>query len=426
MALVNPVEKDGFSYAGDSLYCEASNLNRHRRATLPELKAHFAGKDTENRPAHWYEAQLLHYGLPPSKTKGTAHKRLFDAVIKGGLDVPAYIKKIEADLKKEWNKKDREAKKVLRESAVVPSSSKGSKRKADQVSTNVSVSVSVQVSSNGSVKVQAAQPKAKKAKTTKTAPAATKVKEKVTKSANSRTTTTGPNQKKTPAAKPAPAPKPAGSPSKPKASAKRTPQRPSFSNAGMSGYASGGSGADYGEQPPPYSEFDVGHGSSSQERQQSSPQPKLGLLNGRYRVSCPDIEDDYPEFMNDFGLIATLDGNNLWLKFDFGAMTGMIKILRPFEASQEHYSMFWRGYHIHGSTNRQFVNIDTVRRAGPVNYLVFLGGGHIHGSLCVNTSSSPINFDAYRLTGQSMTSEISPTEARAEWTRLEQNMDMSW
>lgn len=75
MALVPPVDKDGFSYAGDSLFREASNLSRHRRATIPELKAHFAGKDNENRPAHWYEAQLLHYGLPPSKVKGTAHKR---------------------------------------------------------------------------------------------------------------------------------------------------------------------------------------------------------------------------------------------------------------------------------------------------------------------------------------------------------------
>lgn len=75
MALIPPVDKDGFSYAGDSLFREASNLTRHRRATIPELKAHFTGKDIENRPAHWYEAQLLHYGLPPSKVKGTAHKR---------------------------------------------------------------------------------------------------------------------------------------------------------------------------------------------------------------------------------------------------------------------------------------------------------------------------------------------------------------
>lgn len=75
MALVPPVDKDGFSYTGDSLFREASNLNRHRRATVSELKAHFAGKDTDNRPAHWYEAQLLHYGLVASKNKGTAHKR---------------------------------------------------------------------------------------------------------------------------------------------------------------------------------------------------------------------------------------------------------------------------------------------------------------------------------------------------------------
>lgn len=429
MALIAPVEKDGFSYAGDSLYCEASNLNRHRRATLPELKAHFTGKDMENRPAHWYEAQLLHYGLPPSKVKGTAHKRLFDAVTKGDLAVPAHIKKIEADLKKEWTKKDREAKKVLRESAAAASSSKGTKRKADQVSTNVSVNVSVQVSSAGSIKAQVVQPAAKKAKTTKTVPTNTKGKEKAVKPAKPRAVPTAPKQEVAPAAKPTAAPKSVRSPSRPKASTKQTPKRPkpsSFSNVGTSEYANGGSGADYDEAPPPYSEFDLGRGSSSQERQQSSPQRKLGLLNGRYRVSCPDIEYNYPEFMNDFALIATLDGHNLWLKFDFGAMTGMIKVPRPFEANEDRCGTLWRGHHICGSTNRRFVNNDTVCRAGPLNYLVFLGGGHIQGSLSASPSIPEINFDAYRLSGQSMTSEISPTEARAEWARLEQNMDMSW
>lgn len=107
MALVAPAEKDGFFYAGDALYREASNLNRHRRATVPELKAHFNGKGTDkDHPAHWYEAQLRHCGLPPSKVKGTAHKRLFDAVMKGGLSVPSHISKIETDLKKEWTKRE--------------------------------------------------------------------------------------------------------------------------------------------------------------------------------------------------------------------------------------------------------------------------------------------------------------------------------
>lgn len=428
MSLAAPAEKDGFSYAGDSLYCEASNLNRHRRATLSELKAHFAGKDGENRPAHWYEAQLLHYGLPPSKVKGTAHKRLFDAVTKGGLAVPAHVKKIEADLKKEWTKKEREAKKVIRESAAAPSSSRGTKRKADQASTNVSVNVSVQVSSTGTVKTQVVQPAAKKTKATKTIPTKTKGKEKATKPAGNATTTAA-KQKKASTAKPAPAPKSARSPSKPKALTGQTPRKPvmsSSSNAEVPGYALGVLGADYDEAPPPYSTFDLGRGSSSQERPQASPKRKLGLLNGRYRISCPDIEYDYPEHMSDFALIATLDGDNLWLKFDFGAMTGMIKIPRPFEASEDHYGMSWRGHHIYGSTSRRFVNNDRPGRAGPLNYLVFLGGGHIQGSLCANSSTPAVNFDAYRLSGQSMTSEISPAEARAEWVRLEQNMDMSW
>lgn len=166
MTLVPPVRKDGFSYAGDSFYCEASNLNRHRLATLPELKNHFNDKDTENRPAHWYEAQLLHYGLPPSKVKGTAHKRLFDAVMGSGLAVPSHIQRIETDLKEEWTKKEREAKKLLKESATTKPPVKGTKRKADQVSTSTrfNVNISVSVSSTGMIEVQAAQPAAKKAK----------------------------------------------------------------------------------------------------------------------------------------------------------------------------------------------------------------------------------------------------------------------
>ena len=75
MSLMPPSVRDGWSYSGD-FHVEASGNNRHRRATIPELKAVFDGTDGQkDRPAHWYEAQLIHYGLPPSKTKGTAKMR---------------------------------------------------------------------------------------------------------------------------------------------------------------------------------------------------------------------------------------------------------------------------------------------------------------------------------------------------------------
>ena len=101
----------------DSFYAEASNGNRHRRATFPELFALFhpsgsATSATDKEPVgHWYEAQLVHYGLVPSKSKAVAKTRLLDAVNKGSLNVPVRVQKIEDELKKEWLKRDRASKK---------------------------------------------------------------------------------------------------------------------------------------------------------------------------------------------------------------------------------------------------------------------------------------------------------------------------
>lgn len=89
---------------------------------------------------HWYEAQLLHYGLAPSKNKAVAKVRLLDAVRGGGLKVPREILKVEGDLKREWKKKDKEARNGGGASAVgtagtaragAKSTAGGNKRKRD-------------------------------------------------------------------------------------------------------------------------------------------------------------------------------------------------------------------------------------------------------------------------------------------------------
>ncbi|MBE3044667.1 hypothetical protein IMZ48_19320, partial [Candidatus Bathyarchaeota archaeon] len=97
-----PATSGIFSFAGDSLFVESSGKNLHRRSTIPELKAHFDA--SADRPAHWYEAQLIHYGLPSSRVKGTAKMRLYDAVKGKGLVVPGHMKTMETDLKKLWKK----------------------------------------------------------------------------------------------------------------------------------------------------------------------------------------------------------------------------------------------------------------------------------------------------------------------------------
>lgn len=426
MALAAPAEKGGFFYAGDVLYCEASNLNRHRRANLTELKAHFNGKDTDsNRPAHWYEAQLLHYGLPPSKVKGTAHKRLFDAVMKGGLTVPSHIQKIETDLKKEWTKRERETKKMVKESAAAAAAAaaapkKSTKRKVDQVSTstNVSVNVSFQVSSTGQVMLPAARPAAKKAKTataTKATATPKGLKSTMTKAATTKAIQSKATPSKAPkatmpkAAMPKAATKaaPLSKPAKPIAKGKTTPKQ----TARRSRPFGSDTAPSFADAPPPYTEYDTSRGSSSQAPYQHSipTQPKLGLLNGRYTVRSRDLEDAFPdECDTDLGLIATIDGNTLWLKFDFGAAVGIMELLKPRGVFEGRRELVWRG-----SATDEYGEMTPVDRqdADSENWVEFLGDGYVEGSISWDGYRS-YQFEAERLPGESMYSEISPWEMR--------------
>lgn len=208
--------------------------------------------------------------------------------------MPVHIQKIEADLKKEWSKREREAKKILKES-----DGRGTKRKADQVSTNVNINVSVQVSSTEAVQIQASQPSTKKPKiarsgstgtvASKKAASSTTTKEKKTatttaKKAVTGTTTTA-KAKKAPASKPEkgnPESKPikaVGKKATPRVPAQR-PRAPKSSAAQESGYTVGGSSGGYDDVPPPYTEVDPGYVPGLQ----SSPRRRLGLLNGRYEV----------------------------------------------------------------------------------------------------------------------------------------------
>lgn len=132
-----PTTQDGFAFANGDFYAEVSGQQRHRRATVGELKEHFfSGNDTDH-PAHWFEAQLIHYGLKPSKSKSVARMRLFDAVNAGNLTVPGYLASLESKLRKEWAKNDKNARRGLKSdtraigrAAAETQGATGGKRKA--------------------------------------------------------------------------------------------------------------------------------------------------------------------------------------------------------------------------------------------------------------------------------------------------------
>lgn len=116
MSLAAPVERDGFAYIGDAFYAYTSNRNCHRRASLSHLRDLFqlvrgTAETTKDHPAHWYEAQLVHYGLQPSKTKSVAKLRLSDAFNKAHMSVPQHLQRLETELRKQWNKNMKQAKK---------------------------------------------------------------------------------------------------------------------------------------------------------------------------------------------------------------------------------------------------------------------------------------------------------------------------
>ncbi|KAK3305346.1 uncharacterized protein B0T15DRAFT_484979 [Chaetomium strumarium] len=420
MSLIAPVTRDGWSYSG-GFYTEASGNNRHRRATLPELKAVFDGSDgAKDRPAHWYEAQLIPYGLPPSKTKGTAKMRLFDAVSKGNLTVPAHILKVESELKKEWTKREREAKQALKKLSAptaTNSAKRSNKRKADDSQsgvgsgTNVNINLTVSIGPQGNVQVTPAEPPAsaaKKAKPTKAAAASTASNPTSTKkSAPSskaittagQSTPTAPRAKQiarrgtssTRVAKSDSSRPPAGSPNdKPAARPIQTARRSRpFNRAGQARpvTTSGPSPQfsttpsqwdSYDEPPPPYpgspmhSSDGYGYGGPDDEDVlDDGPLPPLGLLNGHYRLRCT-WPSEFADRGEDSGIIFTLDGDGLW-------------------DSQG-------GEHDETDDGSQ---------------IKFLGNGEIRGK--IGFYDSILEFQGYRISGQETRSEISAASMRRQW-----------
>ncbi|KAH6842537.1 hypothetical protein B0I37DRAFT_198764 [Chaetomium sp. MPI-CAGE-AT-0009] len=430
MSLIPPSVRDGWSYSGD-FHVEASGNNRHRRATIPELKAVFDGTDGQkDRPAHWYEAQLIHYGLPPSKTKGTAKMRLFDAVGKGNLAVPAHILKVEAELKKEWNKREREAKQAAKKS--LPSATpakKSSKRKADDVQggafsgTNINISLNLSLGPQGNVQVAPAGPAAKKAKTTPAAkkPASKKVtptpatkaappkkqtarrgtsRARASKSASSRPAAAAPATPadKPPARQTARRSRPFNRASQSRPAAAASPQTPRFDTT-----PSRWDSAD--SPPPPYP------GSPSylddndrDDDSRLSGLPPLGLLNGRYQLRCaaPAAYADYEE---DSGIILTLDGDALWGSFEIGPLKGILRLdERPWSSSYQPLYFEWRGEDAQGGEHSE---------TSDGSYIKFLGNGEVTG--VIGFYNTMLEFDGYRVSGQDTRSEVSAFTMRRQW-----------
>lgn len=96
----SPVIRGEFVYQGALFVDVGGLLKRHPRVSLGDLESYLDGKVPRDQVAHWYEAQLIHYGLQRSKDKNTAKVRLQQAINQKKLTVPPHILDMEGQMKR--------------------------------------------------------------------------------------------------------------------------------------------------------------------------------------------------------------------------------------------------------------------------------------------------------------------------------------
>ncbi|CAO2649523.1 Nn.00g069080.m01.CDS01 [Neocucurbitaria sp. VM-36] len=189
-----PTRRGDFLYSS-LLYADAGNSNHHPRASAAELAALLRPEapnlytnrhqptfslPAKDPPWHFYSAQLIHYGLPVTKDKNTAKVRLLDALNQFKLEVPAWVGKVEGDLRKEWEAENRRVRKAaglslgskgVRGVKSEDANGRGGRSSQSAVGSGVNVSVNVTLSTG---LLMAEQPGVRKATHTPEKPSPTK------------------------------------------------------------------------------------------------------------------------------------------------------------------------------------------------------------------------------------------------------------
>ncbi|KIW65037.1 hypothetical protein PV04_07324 [Phialophora macrospora] len=105
--------RNGDFFYRDTLFVDLGANKCHPRASAQDLKDLLlpkSGSAPKDQVAHWYEAQLIHYGLPRSKDKNTAKVRLTNAIASKTLALPKEIVAMEGEMKKQYARALRKAK----------------------------------------------------------------------------------------------------------------------------------------------------------------------------------------------------------------------------------------------------------------------------------------------------------------------------
>ena len=398
MAFAPPVARGNFYYH-DGLYVDVGNLNRHKRASVEEIRTFLRPdlRKSKNAPltpakdqvGHWYEAQLIHYGLPPSKDKARAKMRLLEALNSSRLAVPPNMAQMEAEMKREYTAAERKAKAEIKSSNMPTKNGEsvvvGKKRKQANEHHSTADAANSQSQTKKAKKAQSDSPKPKAEKTT-----TLKSSNKSTESKTKKSLSQGggiPDRSKQTARK---GPIQTARSSKLHAAWLEDPSRgpgPINPATGVS-YAHPSEMMSMGaveeaprilptqhkarreqefevkrerdrkkrsvkEEPKLKEETKVKHEPSSSPSSQihsrpsgnlsRSPNgPSLGLINGLYDLSCQTVEDSWG--CEDLTLTLTLDGATVWGAYDLGMFSGILFLPnRPWQASNSPLPFTWRG-----------------------------------------------------------------------------------
>jgi hypothetical protein len=392
MSLTAPVSQENFYFSNGDLFVETSGANRHRRATVSELRDLFHPRHNSNvpvrdPPAHWYEAQLVHYGLPSSRAKGTAVKRLLDAVNSGRLAVPQTILSMEKRLKKQWDANERKARREANDGASTSgrsvTKSQGTKRKAEEIQNHASVGVNgVNINLNinmGSMGMQTAEPARAARPAVRKPNNATKAKQRKEQALSrqtdpllilerERTPYGGSTQ---PAMRRPVRPK-ARMEAKVRTEPKVNPD-PRIKEEKLSPSTPRKTKTEHNfsdDYPPP------------------SPSPStlsLGLINGIYSISCPEVTEQWGR--QGLNITICFDTQHVWCAYDFKMFSGIFLLnRRPVRASNEQIPLRWRGRE----------NGEGEMTIGDDNHgwISFPGGGRIEGSVEI---MGDFDFEGYKV-----------------------------
>lgn len=147
---VPPITRGEFLYRDVLLVDVGGDGKRHARAPESEIKAILAGK-AKDMVGHWWEAQLIHYGLNRSKVKDTCKVRLQQAIGQSKLKTqPPHLSDMEAQMKKEYAAAVRKAKTQAKsQTSSVKSSKRGREDENDNSEASNAKKTKISVKVNG-------------------------------------------------------------------------------------------------------------------------------------------------------------------------------------------------------------------------------------------------------------------------------------